>query len=321
MGVAKATATGVLLMAYGGPDSLADVELYLLDVRGGRPTPQALVEEIRHRYEQIGGRSPLLEITRKQAKALEVALNRQPQKSSPVKVYVGMRHWEPRIRQAVEEMKADGIREAVALVMAPHYSKMSIEVYLQRLEEALRETQADISFTPVRSWYQQLALIQALAGKVLQGFAKFEGTIPYVLFTAHSLPASILETGDPYPDQLMETARRIAEILGLDEKRWSFSFQSAGKTGTPWLGPSIETEIPRLIQAGERNILAAPIGFVTDHVEVLYDLDIEAKALATALGGKLERTESQNDSPEFIEALVQAIQSTQLVKSSLQEGS
>jgi protoporphyrin/coproporphyrin ferrochelatase len=299
--------TGVLLMAYGGPDSLDDVEPYLLDVRGGRPTSNELVEEIRDRYAQIGGRSPLLEITRNQAQALEDELNRRCAGERKFKVYVGMRHWTPRIRETAAQMQNDGIKRSAAMVMAPHYSSMSTEVYLKRLQEALEDLRADIDIIAIRSWHDHPGLISAISEKVKKTILLFEPDRPFVVFTAHSLPARIQMQGDPYPDQLNETARLLAESLDLPAGRWMFSFQSAGRTGEPWLGPQIEEVIPELASRGEQNILVVPVGFVSDHVEVLYDIDIEAHQQATRLGSRLERSESLNTSTTFIKAMADLV--------------
>lgn len=290
-------------MAYGGPDSLDDVEPYLLDVRGGRPTSKELVEEIRDRYAQIGGRSPLLEITRRQASALEAELNNRSPMEQSFKVVVGMRHWSPRIHTAVETLMNEGIQTAVALVMAPHYSIMSTEVYMKRLSDAVEGSGAQIEILPIRSWHDNPKFILAASDHARVGLEKFAGAQPYVLFTAHSLPARILENSDPYADQLYETARLVANSLGLEWGRWSFSFQSAGRTSELWLGPKIEEEVPRLAKAGERNILVVPVGFIADNVEVLYDIDIEARKTASNYGARLERSPSLNDSPVFIQAL------------------
>jgi protoporphyrin/coproporphyrin ferrochelatase len=295
--------TGILVMAYGGPDSLEDVEPYLLDVRGGRPTSPQLVQEIRERYAQIGGRSPLLEITRQQARAVENELNLRGKGKRRYKAYLGMRHWAPRISQAVAEMKADGIKKAVAIVMAPHYSRMSIELYLKKLDEAVQEQGAEIEIHPVRAWYDHPGLIMAIAEKVDEALRGFEDSSPYILFTAHSLPARILAQADPYPEQLKTTAHLVADRLGLDDDRWSFCFQSAGRTGEEWLGPQIEDYVPELIRSGELNILVVPVGFVSDHVEVLFDIDIETRALAEKMGARLERSRSLNASQTFINAL------------------
>jgi protoporphyrin/coproporphyrin ferrochelatase len=303
------TPTGILFMAYGGPNSLDDVEPYLLDVRGGRPTPAELVEEIRERYAAIGGSSPLLQITRRQAQAVEKELNRRLGEGR-VRAYTGMRHWDPRIAQAVQEMQADGIRKAVALVMAPHYSKMSIAVYMKRLEEAVAEIGAEIEILPVFDWHNHPGLVAAVAEKARLGMDRFEGRIPFVVFTAHSLPERILKDGDPYKEQLQETALLVSQALELPDSGWCFSFQSAGRTGEPWLGPQIEEVVPALIDQGHKDLLLVPVGFVADHVEVLYDIDIEAAALAREKGACLLRSESLNDSPTFISALADLIETT-----------
>lgn len=302
------TAVGILLMAYGGPDSLEDVEPYLLDVRGGRPTSPELIEEIRERYAAIGGRSPLLEITRRQGEALAEELNRRKGTPGFYHAYVGMRHWSPRVHQAVQQMQADGIEKAVALVMAPHYSQMSIAVYLRKLEEARQAAETSIDVLPIQGWHDHPGLIAAIAEKARLALQRFSGAQPYIVFTAHSLPSRILAQGDPYADQLQETARLLAQSLNLEQGRWRFSFQSAGRTGEPWLGPQIEEVIPELAAEGETNLLIVPVGFVADHVEVLYDIDIEARSLAQSYGARLERSDSLNDSPALISALADLVE-------------
>ncbi len=299
---------GVLLMAYGGPDSLDEIEPYLLDIRGGRPTPPELVEEIRERYALIGGRSPLLEITRQQAEALAVHLNTAG--DARFHTYVGMRHWQPRIKEAVAQMTDDGIEQGVALVMAPHYSRMSVGAYFERLDEATRDLDSKIAFVRIESWHNHDGLITALAEKAADALACFAGDgLPKMVFTAHSLPTRILEWGDPYDVQLRETATLLAERLGLPADRWLFCYQSAGRSPEPWLGPQIEQVIAELAQAGEKRLLVLPIGFVCDHVEVLYDIDIESRQLAETYGARLERSESLNASPSFIAALADVVNS------------
>jgi len=300
---------GILLMAYGGPDSLDDIEPYLLDIRGGRRTPAALVEEIKERYALIGGRSPLSDITRKQAAALEAQMN---QDGAPhFRAYVGMRHWQPRIKEAVAHMAEDGIERAIALVMAPHYSGMSTGAYFERLDEAIAELDVTIAFTRIESWHDHPGLIAALAEKATAALKRFAGegvsSLPKVVFTAHSLPARILERGDPYDAQLHETASRLAERLNLPADRWLFCYQSAGRSPEPWLGPPIEEVVVELAGAGEKRLLLVPIGFVCDHVEVLYDIDIECRQLAEAHGARLERSESLNASSTFIAALADLV--------------
>jgi protoporphyrin/coproporphyrin ferrochelatase len=303
----------VLLMAYGGPGSLDDVEPYLLDIRGGRPTSAELVAEIRERYALIGGRSPLLEITRAQANALEQCLNRlSPSKEGAqnYRVYVGMRHWSPYIRQTVAQIAADGYQTGIALCMAPHASKMSSGAYRQKLSEALGEQKAPLTMDFIESWHDQPFLIQALAKKVQSAVEQFpvenRPEIHY-LFTAHSLPASLQEQGDPYANQLQQTAGLLVEELKLLPEQWSFGYQSAGAAPGAWLGPSIEDILPQFAELGLKNVLVTPVGFMADHVEILYDLDIEAQEIARAQGIRMVRSESLNASPDFIEGLAKFI--------------
>jgi len=300
-------------MAYGGPDSLADIEPYLLDVRGGRPTSPEFVAEVRERYARIGGRSPLLDITRAQANSLEQSLNAliPGQNGLPAyRVYVGMRHWKPYIRDAVAQIIADGYQTAIAFCMTPHASMMSTGAYLKKLREAVAASQAPLSVNFIESWHDQPFLVQALAKKVRGALLQFSPAARpkvHYLFTAHSLPVSILEHGDSYPLQLQHPARLVAEELGLRPEQWSFGYQSAGAAPGAWLGPSIEDILPRL--AGERikNILVTPVGFMADHVEVLYDLDIEAQEISAKEGIQLVRSPSLNASPDFIDGLAKFI--------------
>lgn len=298
----------LLVMAYGGPNSLDDIEPYLLDIRGGRATPPELVEEIRERYALIGGRSPLLDITRAQAEALAAALNAEG--TAIFKPYVGMRHWFPYIREAVEQIVADGLTRVVALVMAPHYSRMSIGAYIKKVEEAVAELGADLDITYVRHWGDHPLYIEAVAEHIreaLQKFAPEERERVKLLFTAHSLPAAIMQQGDPYDAQLRATARLVAERLGWPEERWLFCYQSAGASNAKWLGPDINDVLPELAAQGETAVLVAPVGFVADHVEILYDIDIEARQIAEAHGLHLERMASMNTAPRFIEALAAVV--------------
>jgi protoporphyrin/coproporphyrin ferrochelatase len=306
----------VLLMAYGGPDSLEDVEPYLLDVRGGRTTPPDLVEEIRARYERIGGKSPLLEITNAQAKALEERLNRDASTEERFRVYVGMRHWAPTIPDTVQKIYQDGLRQGVALCMTPYHSRMSVGAYYKKLDEGIQslpnenEPQSQLSFRRVQSWHDHPLFIQSIANRVKQALDQFpeedRQSVP-VLFTAHSLPVSIMQQGDPYVSQLMETAQLSASALGLQNNRWQLCFQSAGAQNTRWLGPDLEEVIGDLAQSSERNVLVAPIGFISDHVEILFDIDVEAKEFAHDKGINLERTVSMNTYDLFIHALADIV--------------
>jgi protoporphyrin/coproporphyrin ferrochelatase len=301
--------TAVLLMAYGGPDSLEDIEPYLLDIRGGRPTSPELVAEIRDRYDRIGGRSPLLQITQAQGRALEICLNSQSTAAhtgDEFHVYVGMRHWKPYIREGVSQMLADGFDRGIALCMAPHASRMSTGAYLGRLKVAFETFQKPMDFQFIESWYDQPFLVQSLARKVRKAVDKFPADlIPEIhyIFTAHSLPSVLNQQGDPYADQLMVTARLLAQELGLKEDQWTFGFQSAGAAAGLWMGPAIEELLPKLAAEGKKNILVAPVGFLADHVEILFDLDIEAQEIAHKHDIHLVRSESLNDSADFIDGL------------------
>lgn len=293
---------GVLLMAYGGPDSLQDIPSYLLDVREGRPTSQELIEEISENYRKIGGKSPILELTRQQAVALEKELNRQ----GNYKVYIGMRHWSPWIKDAVEQMIKDGVEQAVALVLAPHYSSMSIGKYFKRLDEALENHPNPFTYERIVSYHDHPLFIEALAQRVRQGLANLPADT-HVIFSAHSLPVRIIREGDPYDTQLRETAALTAEKAGLSESRWSFCYQSAGRSQEPWLGPQLDEYVAELADKGHRSLLSVVIGFVCDHVEVLFDIDIRAKEIAREKGVRLERAPSLNDDPLFIRTLVDLI--------------
>ncbi|RME76162.1 MAG: ferrochelatase, partial [Chloroflexi bacterium] len=263
----------VLVLAYGSPESVDGMEEYLLDIRGGRPVSPEFVAEFKHRYSLIGGKSPLTELTFAQADALAQELDRR---GYGWPVYVGMRHWSPWIKDTIARMHADGITEAVAIVMAPHYSKMSIGKYWERVEQAQQAVGSAIRFTMVDSWYRQAKFLDAVEAHVRAGLAKFPPGEPVKLvFSAHSLPARLKKMGDPYDDELQDNARLIAERLG--DVDWMFSYQSAAETGEPWLGPQIEEVVVDLARQGYKNALVAPIGFVCDHVEILYDIDIEAR--------------------------------------------
>lgn len=292
---------GLLVMAYGGPNNLDEVEPYLLDVRGYRPTSQEIIHEVRERYREIGGRSPILEQTQAQADALESALNVN---GKEFKVYVGMRHWHPFIKDALANMQTEGIEKAVGVVMAPHYSRMSIGAYYLRLEEA----NSPIAFARIENWHLDAGYINALAERVhdaLQRFPKEICADVPVIFTAHSLPEKILEWNDPYPVQLRETVSAVMEKLGSQPHE--FAYQSAAISTIPWLGPDAGEVIERLVAEGKKHILLCPIGFVCEHVEILYDIDIVYQNLAKSLGIHLERIEMLNTAPEMINGLASLI--------------
>jgi ferrochelatase len=289
----------VLLMAYGSPNSLDEVGEYLRQVRGGRlPTPEE-VERLQERYRQVGGQTPLLKITLAQAKALEEKLQAGGINS---KVYAGMKHWHPFIENVVEKIVSDGASVIIGLALAPHYSRLSIGGYADAVKRGLARTERAIPFTMVESWHDQQPLITALSRRVHNGLEKFsDPSGAVVLFTAHSLPKKFVQDDDPYWSQLQETSRLVATESGI--KSWDFAFQSAGRPIDSWMGPSIKEKITELSGKGFREVLVCPIGFVSDHLEILYDLDIEAKSYASSLGLRLERTASLNDDPEFISAI------------------
>jgi ferrochelatase len=285
----------VILMAYGSPTELSDIRPYLEDIRGGRPVSDEAVEELTERYRRIGGRSPLDDVTEAQRAALERELE--------LSVFVGMKHWRPRIAEAADRAVGAGAETIVGIVLAPHYSKLSVEGYRERLEEGLAG-RAGLRF--VESWHTHEPYIAVLADRV-------RGTDAHVVFTAHSLPARILEERDPYRDQLLETSQLVAERAALDA--WSFAFQSASPTGEPWLGPDILEELDTLDARGVERVLACPIGFVSDHLEILWDLDVEARERAAELGLEFERIRSLNDDPAFVRGLAELVRESVSVPS------
>jgi len=288
-----------LILAYGTPNSVERMKCYLSDIRGGRPMSDEFVEEFKHRYSLIGG-SPLTKLTYQQAKSTADELK---QRGYDMPVYVGMRHWSPWIKDAIGQMYLHGIEEAVAIVMAPHYSKMSIGKYWDNIAEAQKLHSTDINFSFVDSWYRQPKFLQATEEQVRAGLEKFPAEVRdqvKIIFSAHSLPARLIKMGDPYDDELQDNARTVAERLGNID--WMFSYQSAAHTGEPWLGPQIEDVVVDLAKEGYKYALAVPIGFVCDHVEVLFDIDIEAKQIGEEHGLQLERVEMMNTNPLFIGA-------------------
>lgn len=291
-------AFAVLLVAYGAPLTLGEVEPYLLDVRGGRSTPPTVVEELRARYAAIGGRSPLLERTREQAAALAQRLGRS------IPVIVGMRHWHPYIKDVLTQAAARGVRRAVAVAMAPHYSRMSIGAYQRKIDEA----RGPIEIATVTHWFDHKCFLDAVAERVRSALDRFPAAVRHrvpIVFTAHSLPQRILAEGDPYPEQLRASVEGV--MRRINGHPYQFAFQSAGQSAEPWLGPDAGAALEQLAAGGERHVLICPIGFVADHLEVLYDVDIEYHRRATELGVHLERTESLNAAPLLIETLADLV--------------
>lgn len=296
---------GVLVMAYGGPNSLEEIPGYLADIRSGRPTTPSVLEEISNNYRQIGGKSPLLEITRAQVQALAAELPRT------FRCYLGMRHWAPWIEDTVGEMIDDEITHAISLVLAPHYSKLSVAKYQKKIAAGLEMYHGDITFEHIASYHDAPGYIQALANRVEEGLERWPEDARaqvHVIFSAHSLPVRIMKMGDPYDAQLRQTARLVAEKAGLADEQWSWSYQSAGRSPEPWLGPQLEAYIPELVERGVADIISIPVGFVSDHVEILYDIDIQAREVAEAHDARLERPPALNTDPLFIRQLADLIE-------------
>ena len=273
-------------MAYGSPERLADVPAYYADIRGGRPVRPELLDDLVERYRTLGieDHSPLNAITEETRAALEQELRDVP-------VFTGMKHWTPRIAEAAERALATRAETVVGLVLAPHYSELSIGGYHRQLEDAIAG-RANLAF--VDSWHDEPGFVDLLASRV-------RDTPAHVVFTAHSLPARILEQGDPYKDQLLETSQLVAERAGLTD--WTFSFQSESQTGEPWLGPDILDHLDELHRRGVESVLVCPVGFVADHLEIRWDLDHEAAARARELGMAFDRIEMPNAEPAFIAVL------------------
>jgi len=287
---------GVLLLAHGAPDKLEDVPEFLLKVRGGRPLPPEAVEEITRRYALIGGGSPLRAHTERQAQALAALLG--------LPVYVGMRNWHPFIAAAVEQIAREGLEHVVALCLAPHNSRTSIGLYQRHLDEAVARIAPGLKVLFIESWHDRPLLVRAFAEKLSAALARAReaagGEVPVIL-TAHSVPESTIAAGDPYDQQVRDTAAQVAAAAGCPG--WKLAYQSQGMTAEPWVGPTVEFVLDSLGRAGKRSVVVAPIGFLCDHVEVLYDVDIVFRDYAAAKGITLWRTESLNDSPLLIEAL------------------
>jgi ferrochelatase len=275
----------VVLMAYGSPERLADVPAYYADIRGGRPIAPEQLDDLVARYRRLGveEHNPLNAITEETRAALERELG--------LPVFTGMKHWTPRIGNAAEDALATGAGVIVGLVLAPHYSRLSIAGYRAQLEEALAG-RAELRF--IESWHDFEPFVDVLAARV-------RGTTAHVVFTAHSLPARILEEGDPYEEQLHETCRLVADRAAVAD--WSFSYQSESPTGEPWLGPDILDHLADLHANGVREVLVCPVGFVSDHLEIRWDIDVEAQERARELGMSLRRIEMPNADRDFVSVL------------------
>jgi ferrochelatase len=295
----------ILIMAYGSPQTPDDVGPYFTHIRHGRTPSLEAIAELQQRYARVGGVTPLHRHTDQVAEKLRQLLAAE---GTPTPVYVGMKHWHPFIRETVRTMFDDGIRYARAIVLAPHYSKMSIGQYRGYLDEALSTLPEPMTIDLIESWHRQPEFVAMMADLVRAGLAKFpeseRGNVR-VVFSAHSLPLRIRTWGDPYESELRESARAVADRAGI--RQWGWAWQSAGATGEPWLGPDILDYLDELAAEGVKHVLQVPIGFVSEHLEVLFDIDLEAKHKAAQLGMHLERTELPNARPEFIAAIRAAL--------------
>jgi ferrochelatase len=276
-------------MAYGTPATPDDVEAYYTHVRRGRPPTPEQLADLRRRYDAIGGTSPLLARTQEQAAGIQAALG------DGFLVELGMKHAAPFIEDGVAALAKAGVDRIVGLVLAPHYSALSVGEYATRAEAKAAE--AGVAFSMVRSWHLADGYVELLAGFVRDQVEGLGVDPVEVVFTAHSLPTRILDMGDPYPDQLAETAAAVAARAGVE--RWSVGWQSAGRTPEPWIGPDILAVLPALKEGGAAGVVVCAAGFVSDHLEVLYDLDVEARAAAEAIGLAFTRTPSPTADPRF----------------------
>lgn len=298
-------AKGIILMAHGVARDIGDIPRYYAHIRGSRPTNPAVEAELVQRYRAIGGHSPLIEITRSLASGLESVLKRR-HGAAAARVDYGFRHCEPYIADAMKELSTDpDVAELTGLILAPHYSDMSVGAYIRAGEAA--ELQRPLVRRYILSWHTEPSLIRLLAARVVEAQASLGplGREAVVLFTAHSLPERIVGAGDPYPAQVHETGELVAKSLSLP--RYGFAWQSAGRTADPWLGPDVLERIRELKADGAASVVVCPCGFVSDHLEVLYDLDQEARTVARDAGIAFARTRSLNDDPAFAEVLADVL--------------
>jgi ferrochelatase len=298
-----ATPTGIMVLAYGTPQTLDDVEAYYTHIRHGRrPSPEALADLV-ERYRRVGGQTPLYELTKGVADQLGARL--EAEQPGRYRVFLAMKHWHPFIADVVAHIAAEGIQDVIGVALAPHYSRYSLEGYRTYTEEALAGLDHPFRFHFVEHWHDQPLFRQLIAGRISAALAEFPaGEPPVVVFSAHSLPARIQSMGDPYVEQLHESAAAIAELAGVRDHR--FCFQSAAPTPEPWLGPDIVEFLQTLHDEGQRAVLSVPFGFVAEHLEVLWDIDTEAQARAAELGMTLRRIRMPNADPEFVD-VIQAV--------------
>ena len=281
--------TGVLLMAHGTPESVDQMEEYLTVVRGGRQPSPELVEEMRHNYDAIGGHSPLTELTEAQGDALRERLG------PDIPVAIGMRNWRPYIKDAIASLTAAGVNRIVGIPLAPQFSTLSVQKYA---DTAAAATPAGIRFETIRSFHDHPLLLDAFAERVRAARPLADER---VVFTAHSLPRRVIDGGDVYASEVQATARGVAEQAGVTE--YDVGYQSAGRTPEPWIGPALDDLIAERAASGVKRFLVVPVGFVCDHTEIMFDIDVQAKEVARKAGATLRRTESLNTSPTFIALL------------------
>jgi protoporphyrin/coproporphyrin ferrochelatase len=290
---------GVLVMAYGTPKNLAEVEAYYTDIRHGHPPDREQLQRLVARYEAIGGHSPLLEITMAQARGIE--------ERTGIRTFIGCKHAAPFIPDAIAALKRNGVTHAVGLVLAPHFSALSIGDYERRVLAAADAEGWNGTVTMVESWHFEQGYVDFLARRVIEALTGIDANVKdaTVIFSAHSLPETILEAGDPYPHQLKETAQSVAAAVGLADAR--VAWQSASQTDVKWLGPDVTEVIRDLAAEGVTQVIVCPCGFVADHLEVLYDIDVEAQEVARAHGITLARTTSPNADPDFLDVLAEVV--------------
>lgn len=297
--------TAVLLMAYGSPRTPDEVEPYFTDIRGGRPPSPQVLDELARRYNRIGGKSPLNEITREQADSLGNLLEQDH--AGRYAVFTGMKHWHPYVADTVAEIASAGTDKVVGLVLAPHFSKKSIGEYETRILNARQAAGANFDLTMVKSWYNEPAFVDLVAANLKQTLKGWDAADPgtCVFFTAHSIPARIVAEGDPYADQLADSAKVFAGAAGITN--FTTGWQSESTTGEPWLGPDILRRLESFAEEGGKRAVVAPVGFVADHLEVLFDVDVECVEKAAELGIELRRIPSPNADPRFIRALADVV--------------
>ena len=289
-------------MAHGAPESIDDIPAYLKQIRSGKESTPETIQIIRDRYKQIGGKSPLREITTELAHRLEAFLN---QERTQFKVYVGMRNWNPYISDEVKRMKEDGVEKVIAICLAPQFSTWSTKLYFEAFKKALQNCGGEnINVHYIASWANHPLLIDVFAEKYRDALKKLESEKPesiYTIFTAHSIPSESIKLGDPYGEEFNKTVELLVD--NVKPNHWYQAYQSQGMIPVPWLGPTVESVLDKISRLGSKNVLIVPVGFVCDHVEILFDIDIEFKKYAEAKKLKLYRTESLNYSATYIETL------------------